>query len=140
VLFIGSVAFVGSVCFPGVFTLGPWGCSSTSSCLLVGLVLAGLFSLIRPCRVGVQRRWLELFFFLFFFGLLLFFGGALWYSTPAPTNQSADVLFSIFAKAAICICVRFSSCSSPAMKENSCIQNCWSITCEITISIVFLLG
>jgi hypothetical protein len=147
-LFTGSVDFcwfvgswvVGSVCLPGVCALGPWGCSSASSCFLAGLVLAGFFSLIRPCRVGVQRRWLELFFFFFFFGLLLFFGGALRCSAPAPTSQSAVVLFSIFAEAAICICVRFSWCSSPAMKENSCIQNCWRITCEVTISIVFLLG
>jgi hypothetical protein len=26
------------------------------------------------------------------------------------------------------------------MKENSCVQNCWRITCEVTISIAFLLG
>jgi hypothetical protein len=71
--FVGSWV-VGSVCLPGVCALGPWGCSSTSSCFLAGLVLSGFFSLIRPYRIGVQRRWLELSFFLFFLDCYCFLG------------------------------------------------------------------
>jgi hypothetical protein len=70
----------------------------------------------------------------------MFFWGVLRCSASAPTSQSAVVLFVIFAEVVICISVRFSWCSSPSMKENSCIQNCWRITCEVTISVIFLLG
>jgi hypothetical protein len=135
--FIGSWV-TGSVCLAGVCALGPWGCSSACSCFLATLVLVVFFCLIQPCRVGVQRRWLELFFFLFF-GLLLFFGGALRCSSPAPMSRHAVVLFSMTVEADIFYSVRFCWCSSPAMKENSCMKNCWRITCEVTISDVFLL-
>jgi hypothetical protein len=56
--FVGS-RVAGSVCLAGVYALGHWGCSSASSCFLTSLVLAGFFSLILPCRVGVQRRWFD---------------------------------------------------------------------------------
>jgi hypothetical protein len=79
------------------------------------------------------------FLFSFFFGLLLFFWGALRCSAPAPTSRHAVVLFSMSVEADICYSVRFCWCSSPAMKENSCMQNCSRITCEVTISVVFLL-
>jgi len=64
----------GSVYLPRVCALGPWGCSSACSCFLVGLVLAILLCLIWPYRIGVQRRWLEFFFFSFFWDYYCFWG------------------------------------------------------------------
>jgi hypothetical protein len=94
------------------------------------------FCLIRPCRVGVQRRWLE---FFFFFWIIIVFWGALRCSAPAPRSRHAVVLFSLSTEVDIYSAVRFCWCFSAGMKENSCMQNCWRITCEIAISIVFLL-
>jgi hypothetical protein len=106
------------------------------SSFLAGLVLAVFFGLIRPCRVGVQRRWLE---FFFFFWIIIVFWGALRCSTPAPTSRHAVVLFSLSTEVDISSAVRFFWCFSAGMKENSCMQNHSRITCEIAIFIVFLL-
>jgi hypothetical protein len=136
-LFIGSWV-AGSVCLARVYTFEPWGSISSCSCFIIGLVLVVFFCLIWPCRVGVQRQWLELFFFLFFW-IIISFWGALWCSAPAPTSQHAAVLFSLSSEVNICYSVRFFWCFSADMKENSCMQNCSRITCVIAISIVFLL-
>jgi hypothetical protein len=69
--FVGSWV-VGSVCLARVYALGPWGCSWACSCFLAGLVLVVFFCLIRLCRVGVLRWWLELVFFFFFWIIIVF--------------------------------------------------------------------
>jgi hypothetical protein len=78
--------------------------------------------------------------FLFFFFLDYYcFLGCFTVFTPAPRSRHAVVLFSLSVEADICYSVRFCWCFTAGMKENSCMQNCSRITCEIAISVVFLL-
>jgi hypothetical protein len=74
---------------------------------------------------------------IFFFLDYCCFWGALRCSTHTPTSRHVVVLFSLSTEVDICSDVRFCWCFSAGMKENSCMQNCSIVTCEIAISTIF---
>jgi hypothetical protein len=96
----GSCWFVGSwvagyVCLPGVCALGPWGCNSTYSCFFTALVLVVLFCLIRPCRIGVQRWWLEILFFLSFWIIIISWGRLTVFIPCTDESTCSCVIFHV---------------------------------------------
>jgi hypothetical protein len=118
----------------GMFVLSRWSgacCFLFFDSALQGWGLAAV--------VGDSYWFFFVLYGVFFFGLLLVFFCALRCSAPAPRSRHAVVLFALSSKADIYYSMRFWWCFTAGMKENSCMQNCSRITCEIAIFVVFLL-